>query len=174
MSIEVAMGDCLILAMEKTSERYVWTAGIGDCLAIAAKNDKKFLFAHLTGKQYYPESMGGGENESLVRDIKKFLDGCRKDNVLVATNFRHSGKGMEAMRLYTSPAIRLGYDHFEQLRYGGTDTPGAVTLDIIDFQMYFSTPDSVSDPRNVRNDMFGWTNKKAKKGLKARSGCAIM
>lgn len=168
MSIEVEMGEYQIVS-NSTSERYLWTRGVGDCLAIAAQNADETLFAHLTGRQYYPESMGGGSDEATVTKIKKFLAGCRQSNILVATNFRHSGD----VKLFMSPAIRLGYG-IDRLRYGGTDTPGPVTLDIANFQMYFSTPDEVNDQCNALGDKFGWTTAKAKKGAKARCGCVLM
>jgi hypothetical protein len=168
MSIEVKMGECQIVA-KSTSERYIWTSGVGDCLAIAAQNDSEILFAHLTGRQYYPESMGGGFDEAIVIKVKKFLAQCTRMNVLVATNFRHSGDP----RLFMSPASRLGYD-YSQLRYGGDDKPGPVTLDMNNFQLYFSTPEDVNDQCNVLNDKYGWTNSKVKKGAKARCECILM
>lgn len=168
MSIEVAMTECVIVSRD-TSERFIWTSGVGDCLAIAARSDAEVLFAHLTGKQYYPDTMGGGTDEAIVRKVKKFLGACTRSNVLVATNFRHS----KDARLFMSPAIRLGYD-ISQLRYGGTDEPGPVTLDIVNFQLYFSTPDEVNDQCNALNDKFGWTTAKVKKGATPRCGCAVM
>ena len=168
MSIEVEMTECLVVSKE-TSERFIWTRGVGDCLAIAAQNDSEILFAHLTGKQYYPASMGGGTDEAMVARVKKFLDGCTQSNILVATNFRHS----KDPKLVMSPAIRLGYS-LSQLRYGGTDEPGPVTLDVVNFQLYFSTPDAVNDQSNVLNDKYGWTTAKAKKGAKSRCGCVLM
>lgn len=168
MSIEVMMGEYQIVP-SSTSERYLWTQGVGDCLAIAAQTEDETLFAHLTGKQYYPESMGGGTDEATVAKVKKFLARCRQSHILVATNFRHS----KDARLFMSPAIRLGYD-IERLRYGGKDEPGPVTLDIANFQVYFSTPEGVTDQCNALNDKFGWTTSKAKKGTKTRCGCIIL
>lgn len=168
MSIEVMMGEYQIVP-RSTSERYIWTRGVGDCLAIAAQNDDATLFAHLTGKQYYPESMGGGSDEATVKKVRKFLDSCQQAHILVATNFRHSGD----IKLFMSPAIRLGYG-IDRLRYGGKDEPGPVTLDIANFQMYFSDPEAINDQRNALNDNFGWTTSKAKKGAKARCECLIL
>lgn len=168
MSIEVEMGGYAIVP-NSTSERFLWTRGVGDCLAIAAQNDHETLFAHLTGKQYYPESMGGGTDEATVRKIKAFLGTCRQSRILVATNFRHSADA----RLYMSPAIRLGYG-IDRLRYGGDDRPGPVTLDIANFQMYFSEPDAVSDQCNALDDRFGWTTAKTKKGSKKRFECCVI
>lgn len=165
MSIEVEMGDCVILTKSKTSEQIIWTAGIGDCLAIAAQTAHEIMLAHLTSRQYLPSSMGGTDGDPIFGKTKAFLARCSQANIVVATNFRHS-----EFKLIASPALRLGYD-LNCLRIRPGDVPGPVSVDIQHFQIYFSGPDGIHDEANAMNPVFGQNPTQKKK---KRAECVIL
>jgi len=112
MSTEVNMGRYVIVN-RNGADKYYWTPGVGDCIAVAAWTDNQILFAHLTSHQYLVPTHGGENHTTVTTNIKNFIENAGSSNVIWVTNFKHQPKHLASARL------KLGL-RTAQLRIAGT------------------------------------------------------
>ena len=161
MPIKVAMEDFRILD-DSIAERYMWTQGLGDCIAVAAKNRNtgKVLFAHLTSHQYLTPLLKGQLHDRTTNQISQFVRAAT--DIYWVINFEHEPKTISNIRL------KLGL-HSRYLRVAGNAGAVDITLHIQNFEIFRGSPNHVNELCNLAG--FRYQNPQDRTRQPADGGC---
>jgi hypothetical protein len=148
MPTKVEMREYVIVN-RNGADRYYWTPGVGDCIAVAAWSDNHILFAHLNSHQYLIPMKNGDMHTTATTKIRDFILGVDSGNVIWATNYKHDPGNLYSVKL------KLGLST-AQLRIAGTDGYVDITLDTETLKLYRGNPQSVNNQSDLSSNRFDY------------------